>query len=337
MSFKVSIIMPVLNGERFIGEAIQSILAQTYGNYELIVIDDGSTDRTCQLAQSFAGKLALQYVRHESPWGIAPSMNDGVRHATGDLIAFLDHDDGWMQEFLATEVKYLEEHPGMGMVHSDFQTIDVDGNIMEESVALCRQRKRPSGDVFRDLFMDSFIVGNSVLIRKECFTRLGLFDETLRWGDYHMWMRIARHYQVGYVAKVLTKYRQHPTQSTRSVSTSRPDEDSVALMAIKKIIELYPEIRNELGEKTIRRRIAWLYYDMAYTWFAKEAMSNARICAARAIRLWPVNPKFLWLYGTSLLRPSHAKALRQGCRRLRTLISPRRADAERLDRVTNVG
>jgi hypothetical protein len=208
---------------------------------------------------------------------------------------------------------------------------------MEESVAVCRERKRPSGAVFRDLFMDSFIVGNSVLIRRECFTRLGVFDETLRWGDYHMWMRIARHYQVGYVAKVLTKYRQHPTQSTRSVSTSRPDEDSVALMAIKKIIELYPELRAELGEKMIRQRKASLYFDMAYTWFAKEEMSNARLCVARAIRLWPANPKYLRLYGASLLRPSHAKALRNAWRRLRTLISHNHTDPDRLDRVTNVG
>jgi glycosyltransferase involved in cell wall biosynthesis len=301
------------------------------------VIDDGSTDGNSRVIHSFSAKLVLQYVRHESPHGIAPSMNDGVRHATGDLITFLDHDDAWLPEFLATQVKYLQEHPEMGMVHSDFQTTDVHGNIMEESVAMCRQRKRPSGSVFRELFMDSFIVGNSVLIRKECFTRLGLFDETLRWGDYHMWMRIAHDYQVGYVAKVLTKYRQHPTQSTRSVTTSRPDEDSVGLIAIKKIIELYPEIRAELGEKTIRRRMAMLYFDMAYTWFAKEAMLNARICAVRAIRLWPDNPKFLALYGASLLRPSHAKTLRQAWRRFRNLIFRQHSDTERMDRVTNVG
>src|SRR5580704_12345883 len=140
MSVKVSVVMVVLNGEKFIGEAIQSILAQTYDNYELIVVDDGSTDGTGQLVDSFADRLSLQYVRHESPQGIAPSMNDGVRHATGDLISFLDHDDGWLPEFLATQVKYLEVHPEMGMAHSDFQTIDVQGNILEESVAVSRQR-----------------------------------------------------------------------------------------------------------------------------------------------------------------------------------------------------
>ncbi len=337
MITKVSIIMPVLNGERFIGEAIRSILAQTYANYELIVVDDGSRDRTPEIARSFAGALSLQYVRHDSPWGIARSMNDGVRHATGGLIAFLDHDDSWMPEFLSTQAKYLEEHPEAGMVHCDFQTIDVDGRILEESVAVCRSRKRPSGHVFPNLFMDSFIVGNSVLIRKECFERLGMFDESLRWGDYHMWMRIARHYQVHYVPNVLTKYRQHSTQSTRSSSPIRPDEDSVALMAIKKIMEMYPEIRAELGEKTISRRMATLYYDLAYTWFAKEEMSHAHWCATRAIRLWPTNPRIQRMYIASMLRPSYARALRRVWRWFQATLSSRARDAERLDRVTNIG
>jgi glycosyltransferase involved in cell wall biosynthesis len=337
MNPKVSIVMPVLNGQRFIGEAIQSILAQTYHNYELIMIDDGSTDGTPGIVHSFASQLELQYVRHESPRGIAPSMNDGVRHATGDLIAFLDHDDGWLPDFLLTQVTYLQTHPEVGMVHSDFQTTDVTGSIVEESVAECRGRARPSGNVFHDLFLDSFIVGNSVLIRKECFDRLGIFDETLKWGDYHMWMRIARHYRVDYVPKVLTKYRQHFTQSTRSTFTSEADSDSVALQAIKKLLEQYPEIRQELGEKTIRRRMAMLYYDMAYAWFAKEEMRNARICAMRAIRLWPTHLKYLRMYLVCLLPPSQAKALRQTWRKLRTVVLHKRTDTERLDRVTNVG
>jgi glycosyltransferase involved in cell wall biosynthesis len=337
MKPRVSVIMPVLNGKKYIAEAIRSILAQTHPCCELIVVDDGSTDGTREQVAPFMDQLHITYISHAACRGIPQSMNDGVRHAKGNLIAFLDHDDAWLPEFLENQVAYLDSHPDVAMVHSDFQTIDFDGNVIEESVAACRQRARPSGNVFRQLFMDSFIVGNSVLIREECFARLGLFDESLRWGDYHMWMRIARHYNVDYTPKVLTKYRQHPTQSTRSVSISRPDEDSVALMAIKKIIEIYPEIRTELGEKTIRRRMASLYFDVAYTWFCKDAMLDARIFASRAIWLWPTNPRYLRLYLASLLRPSHAKALRRGWRRLRNLSPSRRVDSDRLDRVANIG
>jgi glycosyltransferase involved in cell wall biosynthesis len=310
--------MPVLNGERFIGEAIESIVAQTYPHYELIVIDDGSTDSTAERVAAFRGKLELQYVRHSERRGIAPSMNDGVRHATGDLIAFLDHDDAWFPEFLRTQVTHLEEHPEVGMVHSDFQTIDVDGNVMEESVAAARQRKRPSGWVFRELFLDSFIVGNSVLIRKECFARLGMFDESLRWGDYHMWMRIARHYRVDYVNKVLTKYRQHPTQSTRSTArVSRPDADSVGLQSIQKILQSYPEIRRELGPSTIRRRISFLYFDMGYAWSCKAAFENARVCLRQAIRTWPLDHRYYMHYAATLMRPSYSMMARRMWRRAR--------------------
>jgi glycosyltransferase involved in cell wall biosynthesis len=316
---KVSIIMPVLNGEKFIDLAIGSIVAQTFQDYELIVINDGSTDATCERLARFEPHMKLTILHHSAKQGIARSVNDGIRHARGGCIAFLDHDDEWFPEFLQTQVGYLEAHTEVGMVHSDFQTIDGAGEIIEHSVALCRHRRRPSGSVFADLFMDSFIVGNSVLIRKECFERLGGFDETLRWGDYHMWLRIARHYRVDYVPRVLTKYRQHASQQTRGVkAVEEAVGESVAMAAILSILDLYPEVRREIGERTIRRRLASLYFDMAYNWYMHSAFRNARICVAKGLWLWPTNWRYLALYASSLLRPSPAEAVRDGIRRVRS-------------------
>jgi glycosyltransferase involved in cell wall biosynthesis len=136
MKPKVSIIMPVLNGEKYIGEAVASILAQTYTDYELIVVDDGSTDSTPDLIRRFSAMLPLKCIRHPAPMGIAPSVNDGIRHAAGEFIAFLDHDDFWAPEFLSVQVSYLERRPEAGMVHSDFQTVDAGGNVIESSVAV---------------------------------------------------------------------------------------------------------------------------------------------------------------------------------------------------------
>jgi len=333
---EVSITMPVLNGERYIGEAIDRILAQTYPNYQLVVVDDGSSDGTAAIVKSYADKLELVYVRHEKPLGIAPSMNDGVRHSTGDLIAFLDHDDAWLPNFLETQVSYLEQHPDTGMVHSDFQTTDTDGNILESSVALCRGRKRPTGNIFRELFLDSFIVGNSVLIRRECFTRLGLFDESLKWGDYHMWLRIARHYKVAYVDQVLTSYRQHFSQSTRSVAVSRPDEESVAMKAIDKLLAQYPELREELGGKLINHRRASLYFDLAYAWYVKGEFGHARVCAQRALALWPTNPTFLLFWAGTLLRPAQMETARLLWRRFRNAQNPEKAAADRVQRMGSI-
>ena len=317
MKSKVSIIMPVLNGEQYIVEALDSILAQTYGNYELVAVDDGSTDRTREILHEYGKKLELRYVHHPACKGIARSVNDGIKNSTGEYITFLDHDDVWCPDLLETHATYLDAHPDVGMVHSDFQTIDRDGNVIEESVARCRNRKRPSGHVFRDLFMDSFIAASSTMIRKECFDRLGGFDETLHWGDYHLWLRIARFYKIDYCQKVLTKYRQHGGQSTRSYDGQPPDKQSVAMIAIEKLLETYPEIREELGSKTIRRRMGMLYFDMAYNWLWRGAPRNARICLRQAIRHWPTNPDYYITYVLSLLPPSGARAMRQGWHRVR--------------------
>jgi glycosyltransferase involved in cell wall biosynthesis len=317
MKAKVSVIMAVLNGERYIDEAIQSVADQTYRAVELVVIDDGSSDGTVGRIQGFRDKLDIVYVRHEQSFGIARSMNDGLRHATGDLIAFLDHDDAWLPEFLDTQVGHLERHPGVGLVHCDFQTMDGDGHIIEESVAASRGRRRPSGRVFPQLFMDSFIVGNSVVIRRECFTRLGFFDESLKWADYHMWLRIARHYKVDYTDRVLTKDRQHATQSTRNAVAKRPDSPPQGFEAIERILEEYPEVREELGARAIRRRIASFFFDMAYGWFSKGELANARLCGRRALRLWPSNPRYLALYAASCLGPSQARVAKRTWRRLR--------------------
>ena len=109
MKPKVSIIMPVLNGEKYIGEAVESILAQTYNDYELLVVNDGCTDSTCELLKNFAGRLDLKVIHHPVRQGITRSINDGIRAASGRFIAFLDHDDAWFPDFLQSQVTYLDE------------------------------------------------------------------------------------------------------------------------------------------------------------------------------------------------------------------------------------
>jgi glycosyltransferase involved in cell wall biosynthesis len=317
MTPTISIVMPVLNGERYIAEAIESICRQTYTDFELLVIDDGSSDRTREIALGFASRIDLKYVRHETNQGITRSVNDGLRHASGRYIAFLDHDDLWLPDFLETQLAHLTNHADVGMVHSDFQTIDGDGKILEHSVARERNRTRPSGFVFHDLFMQSMICGNSVVIRKECFDRLGLWDESLRWADYHMWLRVARHYKIDYIPKVLTAYRQHSSQSTRSNSTRPPDEPPVAAQAIEKLLHDDPDIRREIGARTIRRRMSSFYFDLAYDWYSAGQPANARLCMRRALRLWPTNPRYLGLYAATLLGRSRVQAARGAWRRLR--------------------
>jgi hypothetical protein len=137
-----------------------------------------------------------------------------------------------------------------------------------------------------------------------------------------MWLRIARHYKIDYVPEVLAKYRQHASQDTRSLPGLRADEDPVAISALKKILELYPEARAEIGEKKLRRRMASVYFGGAYYWFEHQAFRNARMYLARAIPLWPSNSRYYTMYAASLLAPAHAMAARKAWHWGRSLFSP---------------
>jgi glycosyltransferase involved in cell wall biosynthesis len=310
MKPEVSIIMPVLNGERYIRQSIESIAAQTYRDYELVVIDDGSTDRTREIVESFRGRMTIRYIHHAQNQGIARSMNDGVRASQGEYITFLDHDDIWFPRMLATQVGYLNTHPEVAMVHSDFQTIDGAGGILESSVAVCRGRKRASGQVFRELFQESQVCGITVVVRKSVVDQMRGFDERLHWGDYHLWLRIALRYPIGFTPEVLAQYRQHSSQSTRTYETDRPDRDSVALQAIRLLLEEHPEAARKLGRRAIRRRMASLYYEMAYAWLWQGRHAYARACLRRALVWTPGNRGYWASYFASFLNPTQAAKLR---------------------------
>lgn len=317
MKPEISVIMPVLNGRKYIAEAIESIAAQTFQNFELIVVNDGSTDETCQIVETFQSRIAVKIVHHPQRQGVPRCMNDGIRASAGGFICFLDHDDAWFPEFLETQYNYLQQHPDVGMAHTDFQTIDGAGRVLEASVAAARGRKRPSGHVFANLFEDNFIIGNSVMIRRECFDQVGLVDEGLRWGDYHMWLRIARRFKVDYVPRVLTMYRQHASQETQRGAVEESFEDPVAIASLKKLLEAHPEIRSEIGRKTIARRLAAIYFDTAWATYCLGSGRRTRIALRKAMALWPGNPNYWKLYAASLLDRSLAEGLRRIWHRMR--------------------
>ncbi len=311
---KVSVVMPVLNGERYIAEAVESVLDQNYpsSSIELIVVNDGSTDGTVRLLEKYQGRVNC--VHHQRNLGIARSVNDGVNAATGDLISFLDSDDGWLPDFLKTQVDYLLKHPDVAMVHSDFMTIDENGAVLEASVAKCRNRGvRPSGYIFPQLFMDSLICGNTVLIRKKCFDELGGFDQNLRMGDYDLWLRIAKNYKIDYVDQVLTKYRQHTSQTHRNLAQERkaslPPAKSCAVETLEKILQLYPETLNEVGSDKVRQRLATLNMDAAIAWYNKGIFKNARKCLFGAIGCRPFHVRQYAFLLLCYLKPEHAWTL----------------------------
>lgn len=211
MSPKVSVIIPVYNGEKYIREAIDSVLNQTFEDFEIIVIDDGSTDSTPMILKDYGNKIRWKSQKNR---GQASALNTGMKMAKGEYIAYLDADDICLPERLEIQVKYLDEHPDVGLVYADFYQIDENNNIL-------RTIKSQPFDDFLLLQQWSFIARSTVMHRRACFDEVGVFDESITGkDDWDMWVRISERFEMGYIDQPLLKYRIHK-ESTSSV---RPEK-----------------------------------------------------------------------------------------------------------------
>jgi glycosyltransferase involved in cell wall biosynthesis len=194
----VSVVIPVFNGEAFLREAVQSVLAQKYSPVEIIVVDDGSTDGTENVARSFPE--TVRYMR-QSNKGPAAARNRGIEHAQGSLIAFADADDLWPEGKLELQLPYLLPDPAIEIVMGRIQQVRLSKMVDEPTF--------------------SVNLGSAV-IRKSVFERVGLFDETMRYSEDVDWFMRAREAGAAIVTidAVTLLYRQHEQNMTRGKSTS---------------------------------------------------------------------------------------------------------------------
>jgi len=205
-TYLVSVIIPSYNCGKYIKEAIESVFSQTYKNFEIIVIDDDSTDDTEYSLKEYIGKITYFKQPHR---GAASSRNEGLKRAKGDFIAFLDADDVWEKEKLEKQIKYLEEHPEAGMVYTDLYRIDMRTNRLLSRWSEVFPVKE--GFVFKDLIEKNFIQTSSTLMKKEVIECIGFFDETFKaYEDIDYWVRIAEKFKIGYIPEPLVKYRMFP-------------------------------------------------------------------------------------------------------------------------------
>ena len=206
METLVSVIIPVFNGERFLREAVQSVLDQGDSSAEIIVVDDGSTDGTATVARSFAE--TVRYL-HQTNQGPAAARNRGIEHAQGSLIAFLDADDLWPATKLELQLSYLIRDSKIDIVLGRIQQV---------------QLSETEGETRAEEFAEPAFSVNlgSAIIRKSVFERVGLFDETMRYSEDVDWFMRAREGGAAIVTidAVTLFYRQHEQNMTRGKSTS---------------------------------------------------------------------------------------------------------------------
>jgi glycosyltransferase involved in cell wall biosynthesis len=211
----VSVVIPVFNGERFLREAVESVLAQKYSPVEIIIVDDGSTDGTATVARSLSE--TVRYL-HQTNQGPAAARNRGIEQARGSLIAFADADDLWPADKFELQLPYLITDPAIEIVMGRIQQVLLSATKADEFAE------------------PAFSVNlGSAVIRKSVFERVGLFDETMRYSEDVDWFMRARETGVAIttIDAVTLFYRQHEQNMTRGKSTSELN----VLKALKKSLD----------------------------------------------------------------------------------------------------
>jgi glycosyltransferase involved in cell wall biosynthesis len=222
----VSVIIPSYNHERFVAECINSVLNQTFQDFEIIITDDASTDRTVEIIERFDDPR-IKLFKHSKNQGVSVAANNCIRHASGKYISWLSTDDAWYPEKLELQVRYLDEHSEVGVIFGKADWIDEAGNLITDSsfpyLNIFNVPNRPRVEWLRHFFL----VGNCLslpcsLIRKECFEKVGMFDPRYaKIPDLDLWIRICFEYDIVILDRKLIRNRWIGDESNASGSTIR--------------------------------------------------------------------------------------------------------------------
>ena len=224
---KVSVIVPTYNRADRLERALNSIVSQTYQDFELIVVDDGSTDKTYQLMKSFP-KAQYFYIKKNS--GVSKARNVGLAFAKGELICFLDSDDLWKEKKIQIQSLWLENNKDSQICYTD--EIWVRNGVRVNPM---NRHRKYSGDIFRHCLGLCIVSPSSVMIRAKLFDEIGNFDESLpACEDYDLWLRIASKYAFHFIEEpLIIKYGGHSDQ----LSKKYWGMDRFRVVALKKLLD----------------------------------------------------------------------------------------------------
>lgn len=208
----VTVIAVSYNHERFVEESLESIRAQTYKHIELIICDDASSDRSVEVIRTWLERTGTEctFVPHERNKGMLRTLNDTLALATGDYVAMVAADDAWFPQKTEAQVRQFQSlPPSVGVLYSDAVVVDENGEPYPGSF-ITRERsfdQPPEGDLSSILLRGNFIPAMTTMVRRECYERVGNFDEELAFEDWDMWLRLSRHYEFRFTPGPLVRYR----------------------------------------------------------------------------------------------------------------------------------
>ena len=305
----VSVVIPSYNAAGYITTAIESVFAQSFRPFEIIVVDDGSTDNTREALAPYQGRITYRYQENR---GVSAARNEGIRHARGELIALLDADDIWSAEKLALQVKAFCLHPEAGLCFTDNSKYDAAGILQESSLAaglqqwISNHRERGAeeisfGPLFQELLQRNCIHTSTILARREVLEAAGLFDETFRvCEDYDLWLRIARLHPFLCVNRVLCGYRFHPEGLSGSMETR------AALWNLQNIRVLEKHLRNRWipreYEAITRQVLGRRSFFAGWNYFSRNQFREARSLFLRSVQCEPFRMNH-WVYWIATMLP----------------------------------
>ena len=301
---KISVLMSVYNGEQFLREAIDSILQQTYRDFEFIIVNDGSQDRSEEIIRSYEDPR-IRFYSNGQNLGLIPSLNRGLQMAQGEFLARLDADDVALPQRLEKQVQVLESSPEIVLTGTQMQLIDSDGKDLE----VWAYPEHPL--LARWVMMFNTPVSNSsVLARAQPMREVGGYRIEYKYAeDFDLWSRLAEHGDVVNLPEVLGKYRVHG----ESVTTTREQEQNelrfrITRPHLEKHLSHHPdEVLRRLGDSSLRltcpqmKQALQAYQDL-FTSFVTEHQPNAQIQAQiRSDLIARIGPQFQALgYGSRL-------------------------------------
>jgi len=297
----VSAIVPTYNAERFLAAALDSALAQTLRDVEIVVVNDGSTDGSAAIAQSYAMRHpGVVRVIHQANAGLCHARNTALAAARGRYFALLDADDVWLPHHLAESIATLERRPDLALVHSDIERIDVDGKSLG-----CSRRfwDRLTLEPFNALYLRrEHVCCPTAVFRRNAVERVGNFDpqfNRLGCEDRDMWLRISNVARIAFINSVHARYRLHGANMSRNY-------DKMLQARIRLVDKFGATLR---GQPLRRRALAAVHCNLGDELMDAAQRRAAFAAYARAFVLRPVEQQAMKGMLRSMLTPHRSKSL----------------------------
>lgn len=252
---KVTVMIPTYNRADFICNAIDSVLGQTFNDYEIIVVDDGSTDNTQKVLSRYNGKIKYYY---KDNGGEGSARNYGINKSGGEFIAFLDSDDAWYQNKLESQHRILEKDFNIGLVYTAQHVIDENGKTTGEV------KPQNPAHCMKDL-INGCRITMTVMVRKDLFLKYGFFDESMKINvDTDMWIRLSNHTKIVYINEPLALWRRHGSNISGNMEQAYVGE-----------VKMYTKLVSaDVGKKLIK--LINLRLSKSYYLMAKEQLCNKK-------------------------------------------------------------